>query len=90
MHSLRVQVRACITCKNGQFPSLTLLTCVTGTGGTLAGVSCYLKARKPNLTVVLADPQGSSLYNKVTRGVLYTREEAEGKRLRNQNVSIWC
>ena len=29
------------------------------------------------------DPQGSSLYNKVTRGVLYTHQEAEGKRLRN-------
>jgi hypothetical protein len=33
--------------------------------------------------VVLIDPPGSSLFNKVKRGVLYTREEAEGKRLRN-------
>lgn len=31
----------------------------------------------------MVDPPGSSLFLKVTRGVLYTREEAEGKRLRN-------
>jgi cysteine synthase len=33
--------------------------------------------------VFLIDPPGSSLYNKVTRGVMYTRHEAEGRRLRN-------
>ena len=33
--------------------------------------------------VMLVDPPGSSLFNKVKRGVLYAREEAEGKRLRN-------
>lgn len=32
---------------------------------------------------MLVDPPGSSLFNKVKRGVLYTREEAEGKRLKN-------
>ena len=35
------------------------------------------------MQVVLIDPPGSSLFNKVKRGVLYTRHEAEGKRLRN-------
>ena len=35
------------------------------------------------LQVVLIDPPGSSLFNKVKRGVLYTRHEAEGKRLKN-------
>ena len=29
------------------------------------------------------DPPGSGLYNKVTRGVMYAREEAENTRLRN-------
>lgn len=29
------------------------------------------------------DPPGSGLFNKVTRGVMYTKEEAEGKRLKN-------
>ena len=33
--------------------------------------------------MVLIDPPGSSLFNKVKRGVLYTRHEAEGKRLKN-------
>ena len=32
---------------------------------------------------MLIDPPGSSLFNKVERGVLYTRHEAEGKRLKN-------
>ncbi|KAL4430687.1 hypothetical protein ABPG75_005943 [Micractinium tetrahymenae] len=54
-----------------------------GTGGTIAGVSCYLKQRRPGVQVFLIDPPGSSLYNKVARGVMYTREEAEGKRLRH-------
>lgn len=31
----------------------------------------------------LVDPPGSGLFNKVTRGVMYTREEAEGRRLKN-------
>ncbi|GLC62197.1 hypothetical protein PLESTB_001854200 [Pleodorina starrii] len=54
-----------------------------GTGGTIAGVSVSLKARNPRVKVFLVDPPGSSLFNKVKRGVLYTYEEAEGKRLRN-------
>lgn len=54
-----------------------------GTGGTIAGVSRQLKSHKPSIKVFLADPPGSGLYNKVKRGVMYTREEAEGKRLRN-------
>ncbi|GLI71655.1 hypothetical protein VaNZ11_016936 [Volvox africanus] len=54
-----------------------------GTGGTIAGVSRNLKARNPRVRVFLIDPPGSSLFNKVKRGVMYTLEEAEGKRLRN-------
>ncbi|GIL88364.1 hypothetical protein Vretimale_15049 [Volvox reticuliferus] len=54
-----------------------------GTGGTIAGVSRSLKARNPRVRVFLIDPPGSSLFNKVKRGVMYTFEEAEGKRLRN-------
>ena len=33
-----------------------------GTGGTLAGVSLALKERKPDVRIVLADPEGSGLY----------------------------
>jgi cysteine synthase len=37
-------------------------TCSCGTGGTLAGVSLALKAKKPDVKIVLADPEGSALY----------------------------
>ncbi|KDP39279.1 hypothetical protein JCGZ_01036 [Jatropha curcas] len=54
-----------------------------GTGGTVAGVSRFLKEKNSNIKCFLIDPPGSGLYNKVTRGVMYTKEEAEGKRLKN-------
>ncbi len=41
-----------------------------GTGGTIAGVSIALKARKPAVLTVLCDPMGSALYNYVTKGAL--------------------
>lgn len=44
--------------------------CAVGTGGTLAGVSQALKAHNPAMTIGLADPQGSSLYNYFTNGEL--------------------
>ena len=37
-------------------------TCACGTGGTLAGTAMALKARNPNVRIVLADPEGSALY----------------------------
>lgn len=40
----------------------------TGTGGTLAGVSRFLKERNRNVKIVLADPMGSALYSWVTTG----------------------
>ncbi|GFQ04319.1 cysteine synthase 2 [Phtheirospermum japonicum] len=54
-----------------------------GTGGTVAGVSRFLKEKNSSIKCFLIDPPGSGLFNKVTRGVMYTREEAEGKRLKN-------
>jgi cysteine synthase len=44
--------------------------CATGTGGTLGGVSRYLKEQKPGCRIVLADPMGSALYNWVKAGEL--------------------
>jgi cysteine synthase A len=49
-------------------------TCAVGTGGTLAGVARYLKECNPTVRIVLADPQGSALYNWVKSGEL----KAEG------------
>ena len=57
--------------------------CGAGTGGTLAGVHAALCERFAGARAFLADPQGSSLFNRVVKGVLYTREEAEGKRRAN-------
>jgi cysteine synthase A len=45
-------------------------TCACGTGGTLAGVSLALKAHKPRVRIVLADPEGSGLYGWVKSGDL--------------------
>ena len=44
--------------------------CSVGSGGTLAGVSMGLKAKKPDVKIMLADPMGSALYNFYTAGVL--------------------
>jgi cysteine synthase len=62
---------------------LDCFLCGAGTGGTLAGVSKYLKQKNPNIQVVLADPEGSGLFNKVKYGVLFTSQEKEGHRLKN-------
>jgi cysteine synthase A len=42
----------------------------SGTGGTLAGVSEYLKSQRPGIRTVLADPPGSSLYQYIRSGVV--------------------
>ncbi len=44
---------------------VSAFVCGAGTGGTIAGVSNYLKSQKPAVKVFLADPPGSSLHNKV-------------------------
>ncbi|KAG0202853.1 hypothetical protein BGX33_009447 [Mortierella sp. NVP41] len=55
-----------------------------GTGGTLAGVTKYLKALLPDLRTYLVDPQGSGLFNKVKYNIMYSPTEKEGKRKRHQ------
>ncbi|KAJ1950552.1 Cysteine synthase 2 [Linderina macrospora] len=47
----------------------------SGTGGTIAGVTYYLKPRIPGLQCFLADPQGSGLANKVNHGVMFAETE---------------
>ena len=42
----------------------------SGTGGTVAGVSEYLKSRNASVRTVLADPPGSSLYEFIRHGAL--------------------
>jgi len=48
--------------------------CAVGSGGTLAGVSMGLKARKPGVQIALADPPGAALHSYYSTGEL----KAEG------------
>jgi cysteine synthase A len=47
-----------------------VLVSAVGTGGTIAGVSGFLKERRPATRVVLADPDGSGLYCWVREGTV--------------------
>ena len=44
--------------------------CAVGTGGTLAGVGLYLKERRSDVLIGLADPMGAALYSWYQNGVL--------------------
>jgi len=59
-----------------------------GTGGTISGVAMYLKPKLPSLKVVLADPEGSGLFNRVKYGVMFDPREREGTRRRHQVDTI--
>ena len=45
-------------------------TCAIGTGGTLAGVSMFLKDQNPNVRIAAADPMGAAMYNYIKTGEL--------------------
>ena len=49
-------------------------TCSVGTGGTVGGVSMYLKAQRKDIVIAIADPMGAALYNYYAHGEL----KAEG------------
>lgn len=42
---------------------IDILTAAAGTGGTLGGVSHFLKERHPKITIVAADPEGSGVHD---------------------------
>lgn len=48
--------------------NLNYFVSVAGTGGTIGGVSDYLKKHSPHTKVVLADPHGSGLFSYVKTG----------------------
>jgi cysteine synthase A len=64
-----------------QCPKLDAFCMSSGTGGTLAGVGCYLKeisARTATtITIALVDPPGSSLYHKIQHGIAYAPQQKE-------------
>lgn len=45
-----------------------ILTLASGTGGTIAGTSAFLKEENPQIKVVLADPMGSGMFAYLKRG----------------------
>ncbi|MDC3085585.1 cysteine synthase A [Candidatus Pelagibacter sp.] len=44
--------------------------CSSGTGGTISGVSNFLKEKNKDVKIYLSDPKGSSLYNYIKNGEL--------------------
>ena len=55
-----------------------------GTGGMIAGVSSYLKDKKPGVVAALIDPQGSSLFHRVNSGIAFALEQAERRLKRHR------
>lgn len=45
-------------------------TCAIGTGGTLAGMSMFLKGKNKDITTAVADPMGAAMYNYFKHGEL--------------------
>ena len=44
--------------------------CASGTGGTIGGISYYLKEKNNKIKIYLSDPTGSALYNYIQNGEL--------------------
>ncbi|MGD1701079.1 cysteine synthase A [Dapis sp. BLCC M229] len=59
----------------------------TGTGGTFAGVSLFLKEKNPQVKTVLADPMGSALYSYVKTGEIATEGNSITEGIGNGRVT---
>lgn len=66
----RVQVRSHRTAFDSALARLVQTGSLVGTGGTIAGVGQFLKSMSDPVRIVLADPEGSGIYNKV-RSVVF-------------------
>jgi cysteine synthase A len=53
---------------------ISAFVAAVGTGGTLAGVSTYLKEQNPNIQIVCADPYGAAMWSWFTNGNLETND----------------
>jgi len=70
---------------NGQINAFVMSA---GTGGTIAGVSRFLKEKQPDVLIVLADPIGSALHNRVEFGVCFTSQQQERRQRKHRYDSI--
>ncbi|NES78571.1 MULTISPECIES: cysteine synthase A [Okeania] len=59
----------------------------TGTGGTFAGVSLFLKEKNPQIKTVLADPMGSGLYSYVKTGEISSEGNSITEGIGNSRVT---
>lgn len=64
--------------------SLDAFVSGAGTGGTISGIATFLKKHVPEIKIVLSDPEGSGLYNKIKYNVMFDPKESEGKKRRHQ------
>jgi cysteine synthase len=48
--------------------------CAVGTGGTLAGVASYLREKKKDIVIGVADPRGAAMYNLYAHGEVKASE----------------
>ena len=77
------------TCQISPF-SVTMPYLFIGTGGTLAGIGRFLKSVKKSIRVVLADPEGSGLYNKVFICCAWILGLSSSMYLNLTQGQIWC
>ncbi|MGJ3251709.1 MAG: cysteine synthase A [Elainellaceae cyanobacterium] len=59
----------------------------TGTGGTFAGVSMFLKEKKPTVKSIVADPMGSGLYSYVKTGEINTEGNSITEGIGNSRIT---
>jgi cysteine synthase A len=60
----------------------------SGTGGTIAGISIFLKEMNRDIKVFLSDVAGSGLHSYVKNKVMFTKEETEAMRKKYRYYSI--
>ncbi|MCL2925826.1 MAG: pyridoxal-phosphate dependent enzyme, partial [Trichodesmium sp. MAG_R04] len=59
----------------------------TGTGGTFAGVSLFLKEKNPQIKTILADPMGSGLYSYVKTGKISSEGNSITEGIGNSRIT---
>ncbi|NEP80611.1 MAG: cysteine synthase A [Okeania sp. SIO3C4] len=59
----------------------------TGTGGTFAGVSLFLKEKNPQVKTVVADPMGSGIYSYVKTGEISTEGNSITEGIGNSRIT---
>ncbi|MCG6138402.1 MAG: cysteine synthase A [Nostoc sp. LLA-1] len=62
-------------------------TTATGTGGTFAGVSMYLKSQNSSVKCVVADPMGSGLYSYIKTGEIKTEGNSITEGIGNSRIT---